>query len=508
MSKAVIRLQDEVLLEYNYTETTENAIANGLLVIENLHDNSKTVLKSNQDRYTAEENPNSLILLNEDNIYDLSNIDSYISRVIPSVSDTFVMKYNTVRINIASGFNFLGNDGFNLKVFTYTKSGSKIYFANFVYTRKFVELLQYNPKPIKLSEAVFDKYIELQIPSLEYWLGLQNANNDDILPILNDVLLDESSLYFEYSLIHNGVYNNGFYQFLLKDTISNQFITKDKYTSLSGFIKLSDNGDYFEFQAQYNNNQIEDFIYMLNSIPGNNFYLIHTIKVVEQVGDEYTTVDEYTTIQNSNYQRLYKFRPVIQNKNLSSISIDYSVQLVNSVDGMGVTIESSISTQDVSKFNNRLVKLDIPLTKFDVYNHISKSQRNIQQQIDEVIKTVVVNQYVEKLSLKTGGGVLEISPLKNNLLLEFSDESNTAISISNSLVYYLVFQNKLSNRIEVKETVNSTVNKSVGQLLFVVEESVSKQIYNISDSGVCYIVGKSVNGNNESIFSKMEYRLD
>ena len=507
MSKAVIRLQDEVLLEYNYNETNENAISNGLLVVENLHDNSKTILKSNQDKYTAEENSNNLTLLNEDGIYDLTKIDSNISKIIPNLSDTFVMKYNTVRINIASGFNFLGHDGFNLKVFTYSKSGQKIYFANFVYVRKFAELIQYNSKPIKLSEAVFDKYIELQIPSLEYWLELQNVDNEDILSIFGDRLLVESTLYFEYSLIQNGVYNNGFYQFLLTDTITNQFITKNKYTALSGLIKLSDNGDYFEFQLQYNDNQIEEFIYMLNSIPGNNFYLIHTIKVVEQVGDEYTETDEYTTIQNTNYQRLYKFRPVIQNPNLSSISIDYSVQLVNNVDGMGITIESSISTQEISRFNNRLIKLDIPLTKFDVYNHVVKSQRNIQQQVNEVIKTIVVNQYVEKLMLKTNNGNLEISPLRKNLLLAFSDESNTVTEISNSLVYYLVFPN-YNNRIEIKETTDSSINKSKGQLLFVIEESVAKQIYSIKNGNLCYIIGKSTNGNNESIFSKMSYSLD
>jgi len=508
MSKAVIRLQDEVLLEYNYAETNENAVNNGLFVVENLHDNSKTVLKPNQDRYTAEENSNNLTLLNEDGVYDLLTVDSDIHKIIPSISDTFVMKYNTVRINIASGFNFIGHDGFNLKVFTYTKSGQKVYFANFVYLRKFAELIQYNSKPIKLSEAVFDKYIELQIPSLEYWLELQNVENEDILSIFNDKLIVENSLYFEYSLIQNGVYNNGFYQFLLVDTITNQFITQNKYTSLAGFVQLAIDGDYFEFQLQYNNDQIEDFIFKLNSIPGNNFYLIHTIKVIEQIGDEYIITDEYTTIQNSNYQRLYKFKPVIQNSSLSSISIDYSVQLINNVDGMGVTIESSVSTQEIFRFSNRLVKLDIPLTKFDVYNHISKSQRNIQQQIDEVIKTVVVNQYVERLSLKTNGGILEIAPLKNNLLLSFIDESNALIEISNSLVYYLVFPNKSASRIEIKETVNSSVNKSKGQLLFVIEESTSSQIYAIGSGNLCYVIGKSTNGNNESIFSKMSFTLD
>lgn len=507
MSKAVIRLQDEVLLEYNYTEINENTSSNGLFIVENLYDNSKTILKLNQDKYTAEENPNNLILLNEDNIYDLSNIDSNITKYTPNLSDSFVMKYNTVRINIASGFNFIGHDGFNLKIFTYSKSGQKIYFTNFVYIRKFIELIQYNSKPIKLSEVIFDKYIELQIPSLEYWLQLQNVDNEDILAIVNDRLLDENSLYFEYSLIHNGLYNNGFYQFLLTDTIQNQFITKNKYTALSGFIKLSNDGDYFEFQLQYNDNQIEDFIYMLNSIPGNNFYLIHTIKIVEQVGDEYITTDEYTTIQNSDYQKIYKFKPVIQNVGLSSISIDYSVQLVNSIDGMGVTIESSLSTQDIYRFSNRLIKLDIPLTKFDVYNHISKSQRNIQQQINEVIKTIVVNQYVEKLSLKTNNGNIEISPIRKNLLLSFSDESNTTTEILNSLVYYLVFPNH-NTRIEIKETTDSSINKSKGQLLFVIEESIAKQIYNINNGNLCYIIGKSINGSNESIFSRMSYSLD
>jgi len=508
MSKTVIRLQDEVLLEYDYQETSENVISNKLYVIENLYDNSKIILKNGQDKYSSAETTNNFTIINEDGVYDLASVDQNINKIIPDLAESFIMKYNIIRINLASGFNFIGNDGFNLKIYTYSKTGQKIYFADFVYIRKFSSIIQYNSTPIKLSEAIFDKYLEIQIPSLEYWLMLQDIKSEDVFNVIGDNLVTDHALYFEYSLVNYGEYVNGFYKFLLVDTIKNQLVTQDKYTNLSGFIQLSTEGDYFEYQLRYNNEQIEDFIYKLNSISGNNFYIIHTINVIEQVGDTYIEADKYTTIQNNNFQKLFKFRPVIQNNNISSISIDYTVQLINSSDGMGVTITSSVSTLNTSIFGNKLIQLDILPTKFDVYNHIVKTNRNIATQIDEVIKTIVVDKFVDKFAIKSSDEAIEIAPLKKTLLLEFTDTSGSSKEIPNSVVYYLTFPNSASSKVEIKETIDSTISKTNGQLLFTIDEATSKKIYEVSNNSTCYVVGKSLNGNNESIFSKFKYTLD
>ncbi len=79
------------------------------------------------------------------------------------------------------------------------------------------------------------------------------------------------------------------------------FDSYDKFSLLVARITENVDGNYFEYYGEYNSEIIENFIFALNAVAGNAFYLIHDLRIIEQQGATFIQTSSFSNVQQSNY---------------------------------------------------------------------------------------------------------------------------------------------------------------------------------------------------------------
>lgn len=519
MTSSLIRISNELLLEFFYEEKEYKLQETLLKRIDNKHENSITFydefLTNNLSKYTVLNTNTENVFFNEGGYYypdsDVNILVKDFSSPSSIIPPTISLKYNSIKCHIMSGYQFGDTNGINITLYTEGENKKLISLCNYMYLKSHIENIKYNSRPVKISEAVFDRYFEFDILSLEYLIKLQQTSHQTSTELLGCKILENHKLYIETAYVNQLSYDTGYLTFTLVNNKKMSMSSVNNYNQINNFIALSKDNSYFEFQARYADKQIEDFIYQLNSIPGNNFYLNHEIKVIEQVGQSFIEQDTYFLTQRGNYSRLFKFRPVLYNKNTVSVSIDYKISLINEVDGIGIAKSGSITSTNVSAFQDKLIKLnlsgiDAPM---NVFNKVMSSSRN--QLIDnkfDLIKTKVIKSYISKeyIGLEEDKPI-KISPFKNAISLSFVDKSvNTPKAIDYEMSYFLTFIKKDGSKLYVKEVIMNGVEKKNGELVFELEESQSMEIISTISDNRCYVIAKD--GKTESIFAKLQWIID
>lgn len=507
MASTLVRLSDQILLEYFYDETDYRLNEIGLKRCDNRYDNSITILNDkltgNYAKYTCVQTDTDNVLLDENGTYHYYDENVNISIKDVNLVGSTNYKCNKVRVHIMSGYNFDDCNGFNVNVYIEGENKKLIYLSNYVYLKSSVTQMIFNPKPIKISEAVFDKYVEFSVSSLENLIEIQNAGSGILFPLLDVKIKSDHKIYIDYNKVNTVTYKNGFATYTTLDNISTVISSIDRYGKIENHIELSEDGSYFEFQARYDGKPIEDFIYQLNSMKSNNYYVIHSIKVVEQVGSAFHECDEYSLVQKRDYEKMFRFRPVLYNKGVIAVSIDYEMKLMNEVDGTGISKTGSITSDKPELFREKLVKINVSGGIIKTYNRIaSKNQNVLQDNLQELVKTKVVTTYITNNNIGIEDEKpIQIIPFRNALKITLHENGITNENILTSdCNYYLVFIKNDSSKLYIKETLTAEINKNNGELMFTIEEQIAKNILLINNRD-CYIISKS--SKSESVVSKM-----
>lgn len=512
MASTLVRLSNQILLEYFYEEESYKIGQSGLRRVDNRYEDSITLVNDaitgNYSKFTVVNTNTDNVLLDENGTYHYYDENVNIQYKKVELPDYNLFKYNKIRVHIMSGYNFSDVNGFNINVYIEGEKKKLINLCNYVYLKSSTTQITFSPRPIKISESVFDKYVEFSILSLENLITLQETGSPILFALTDNKILQDHKLYIEYSVVNQIEYKGGFLTYSTLDTVKTVISSLDRYGAIENYIELSDDGSYFQFQARYNGRPIEDFIYQLNSVPGNQYYLMHQIRVVEQVGNAFIDCDEYTMIQKQDYEKLYRFRPVLYNKNVVSVSIDYDIKLINEVDGAGITKTGSVTANNVTPFQEKLIKLNVQSQPFITYNRISANNQNvISDNRHEILKTKVISTYITNNQIGSEDDKpISIIPFRNVLKISLVKDKKIDSSIlSPDLVYYLIFIKNDQSKVYIKEVISDEVKKENGELLFIIEESQTKDILLINNSS-CYIMAKS--SESESIVTKLTWKKD
>lgn len=507
MVSTFLRLNDYLLLEYFYEEIEHTTSDAPVIKISSLYDNSVTIANLSKNETVTDTLTKTLVdieknhvAVDEEGIYLLDNsVDDriYINK-FNSSSVNYLM-YNRLRIHVLSGYNFDDIDGFTLNAYILGYNKKLINLCNWFYLKNSTSELHFNTKPLKISESVFDKYVDVDILSVNYLLQLQDNSPETVKSLFGENIYEDHEVNLEVNFIQK-TQNYGSYQFLSfvysPEPITTVIQTKSIYDTVGSFIDVNKSDCCFEYRAEYRGSSIEDFIYELNSRPGNDFYLNHTITVIEQVGQSFPIVDRYSTVQTDNYSRLFKYRPVVYNKMANTISLEHEIQLVNRVDGNGFTVKGSL-TIPVSSIKGSTLKLNVPEGEHKIYNKIATVKHNLVHDLSEVTKTKIIPTYIKSNDISVDKEI-SILPFRNNIILKLSSMEK---AIQPNLTYYLTFLKSDNSKIMIKETLAEDIDRS-NSLFFIIEEQTALSIIN-NCSSICYIIAKS--SESESVMTTLSW---
>jgi len=470
-----------------------------------------------------------------------------------------------VRFHFVAGFDFNDFRALILSVKHVENDDKSNLFANILLAPETIaELISFNPKPLFLGDALYDRYVDLFVPSIK------NINEDyTAAPVQSSTFvaaITPNSLGGSTGFIKNGTIYLGLSECAKRKTIFTNIGQKydafevseyyeaplsqsNEFDGVGAYVNESAVGDFIEFYMTFNSGFPSDLIAILNSRnPADSWIIIHQISVFEQVGSAFINTSRFVFFQEDRFDEPNVFRPVLRNAHEAiSLSIDYVSRLTNRRNGEQIIREASFSLVSPKKYGRNLITiplLDKPQSQ-RIYNKIIRknfeatklfiepSMLNDQNQaFTNSTTTVTKTEYVpiffnnSNISISNTSALIKtsdsneevvfgpgklrfvISPFDNLIKLKVytsnsSSSSTTPIPLDlniNSAKYRLVFETS-NGKLAVDNTNNSNLeNLSTGVIAFNVSKKDSEAIIQSSSRAV-YLVSVAQEGTETLIYA-------
>jgi len=406
MNSRFLNINEYCLIEYIYNDTSVQEDCN-LYLIDNMLSNSHQIYNSNSDdviTYNIQDytvvpyGNNRYVQLDEEN-----DIIAYSNDLIKSNLISTTSFYDTVRFHFISGMDISKYTGIILGVRHTENSGKINNFASILLNSlNYSDLIQYNSKPIYLSESIYNTYIEIKILSIDklnqsYYSV--SPKDPDYNTILRTKLASQITLYDVTDTNSNfsGFINQSPILFTLDECNSTDLIkTNDttftiykvdnhkeaslpqvnNYEKFNLTISEALDGNYFVYYAMYDNGFPAEFINLLSQ-NNESWVLIHQLNVFEhtQHGGTFQT-STLTTYQSNNFDEPQYFRPILKNSGIDvSFDIDYMVRLLNQNTGEQIIRTGSVSSYNVNRYGRNTIGINMQTSpeSHKIYNRVFKS---------------------------------------------------------------------------------------------------------------------------------------
>jgi len=326
-----------------------------------------------------------LALLDSDVVPEYDDYDDALIQTLVDTTSSANLVFDTMRFHFASGFDFEDVGTIILGAKHKMNNLKNFIFANLVINSITAEeLIVFNTRPLYLGNAVYDKYVDVKIPSVKYMddnfdqfgpLSFEYKITDGVGFIKNapiTVFLQEAN----YSPIF-GTNNIEYEGYLVTQNFEASVSQTSEFDNLGASIAEALDGDYIQFFATWNGAFPDDLISILNRRgAGQNWILIHQLQVFEQVGTAYLPSGNLVIYQEDNFGEPLSYRPILKNASVAvSMSIDYTLRLFNKSTGENVIRTGSLTVFNPNKYGKSLAKIELdggPQSQI-VYNKISQT---------------------------------------------------------------------------------------------------------------------------------------
>ncbi len=428
------------------------------------------------------------------------------------------IRHDKIKIYLPSNFTFGEYQGFYLRAYTYDYRNRKFYdLSNFFYDYtdevKRGMLSSFTP-PILYQDRVWDKFIEINIPSV-YAISLQRDNGQVQTDTINfnlagtDGLSQTSPIFVDFYLISKIQQIGSVKNYLTSQKVISQFPQIPELESLTLFIEESSSGDYFEIIPKYNNSVDEFANFIQDSKTLNKiYYLEFTIIVFEQniKGKQIVLKVE------EGFSDPIEFRPIIKYSSSTAI-IDVEMRLIDRNNGSIVVRKSAygMKPDQLSKYALGLkrIKIDnvnkpkiysknsISLHHIDELGKAPMPENRIQVPVPALINSKNISAYspqalnrlsINKIDNYHYNGKLKVGldPFDNilqfNLALKYQDKIE-AIDLTNCQELKLSFKND-DSLIDFIQYFDGETSASMGICKFRIPESKFIDIKNLIKSGI------------------------
>ncbi len=475
---------------------------------------SNSVVQTTQNEFITLD-PNLVLPYNDFN----SNLTSTANLPITFPSNISVV-YDSIRYHILAGYNLNNIDGLIMQVQYSDVDGSLVTFSQIKISKGSAQAYTLNPSPVTIGSNLFDKYVEVKIPSL---VDMNNQYNAVTAPNKPNTLAGKTSKSGNGFLIAapiritaheilNTTSVNGYTAYGTQILAQLSLESTDPFQNIGAYIAPADTGDFFEYFATDNGGFPEDFILFQNSI-GNSYYLQHSVEVLEQVGAALLNTSNFNTIQTTAYDVPNLFRPIVRYPQVAvSFTLRYTMTLVNNKDQSRLIRISSYTSNDVGRYGSDIQSLQLSVLpqQQKIYNKVAGStniavpSNNFAPQqivkyanvfVDRTLVntsltnlavngTTITQQAVDQgttISYGMGQAYITISPFDNYYKFTFFQKANDGttknIDLSSSGTYSMVFIDNNNNKISAPSIADNNLAKpALGELAFKVDETIASQI--------------------------------
>jgi hypothetical protein len=509
------RLVNDVLLD-------ANSQPSGAVQIFNQDQNTATTnnTRSNSVVQTTENtfitlDPNLVIPYNDfnSNLTDTANLPI----VFPS---NISVVYDSIRYHILAGYNLNNTDGLIMQVQYPDVDGSLVTFSQIKISSGSSQSYILNPSPVTIGSNIYDKYVEVKIPSLVDMNNQYGAATPMNKPNTlagktsksGNGFLVAAPIRITARQIINTTLTNGYTTYGTQILAVLSLESTDPFQNIGAYIAPADTGDFFEYFATDNGGFPEDFILFQNSI-GNSYYIQHSVEVLEQVGAALLNTSNFNTIQTTAYDVPNLFRPIVRYPQVAvSFTLRYTMTLVNSVDQSRLIRISTYTSNDVGRYGADIQPLQLSVLpqQQKIYNKVAGATNlaiggnsNAPQQVTKytnvfidrtLVNTTLTNLSVNgtlirqdnvdqasQISYGIGQAYITISPFDNYFKFTFfqkaKDGTTKNIDLTSAGTYSMVFVDNNNNKVHAPSiTDNNLAKPALGEIAFKVSESIAQQV--------------------------------
>lgn len=491
------------------------------------------------------------------------NYIDYDDKITETTISGFNVTLDKVRFHFVAGFSFDDFRSLVLSVRNIENDSKTNIFANILFNQDTQStLLTFNPRPLYIANSMYDRYIDVYVPSIK---NINEEFNTSPTPgttfsaaisptdtsytgfITNKpiiVSLDECDTEETIDTDIGVTYQ----AFKISEHYEAVVSQSNEFDSVGAYIQESTEGDFIEFFMTFNSGFPEELISILNRRnPLNDYIIAHELTVFEQIGSSFVKSSRLAFFQDDGFDEANLFRPVLKNANTAvTMSIDYIIRLVNRLTGDQIIREASLIIPSPKKYGKTLLKLELrdkPQSQ-KIVNKIYKKNfestelfidpaQNVTSTLSNVNTTVVksveyipifftksnisvsTNSYLikenndqEEVVFEKGKLRFVISPFDNYLKFKFYTTVNnkaTPLDLNNnSAVYRAVFETA-SGKVKIDNLNDqSKENLSSGEIIFNVPSDSSEEILQ-SDDQSFYITSVAQDGT-ETLMYNGEWR--
>jgi hypothetical protein len=433
--------------------------------------------------------------------------------------------YDTVRYHIRAGYTLNNTDGIILQIELQDQNLSYVTISQILLQKGTQQEYTLNPNPVTIGSNIYDKYFEIKIPNSLDMNNKYLAASSSFKPQTLASLISQSGNGFVYGApMRIGVWQvqstidfEGYSRYNSARIALLSLEAEDPFSNIGATIKISDQGQFFEYYATDNEGFIEDFILFQNSI-GNSYYISHKIEVLEQIGTAVIQTSSFESIQTTAYDSPNYYRPIVRNAAYSvSFTLRYTMSLINNVDQSRVIRISSYTSDNPANWGLTITQIqlqNLPQVQ-KIYNRVYDQPsitmgNNGSLQPREILKytNVFIQQnYVTATSnnltffsgtlaesvgttsvtaVGSGKLTISISPFDNYYKFKFiknvANGTPSAIDLSDSGLFKLAFLDKAGNKTYIPALADLTIARpSSGELAFKIDESTSGKILQFTD---------------------------
>jgi len=418
-TSSYIQISDYALLEYIYSnDTITTAKAKPLRLYNNYSDEYQFLNSSQAVDITGNVLDNCVVRLGTDSTqwgYLTMNNSTPLVQIDPNftLSDMTSkmgssINYDTVRLHLLSGYDFPGLDGIILNIGwgewdINGDVGRNFTPASQVYVKGGEDRINYSIVPLFLGDRFYDRYIEFSLPSLA------NVNFDFWNSPSSPVTLGYNYTFDNVGFSQTSQINATLYEinststsrgntfFLTGASYTTSFNQSDLYSYVNAVIQENAEYDYIEYYPTWNGQFLADYINLLNDA-GGDWVVINQLDLYEQLGINFVKTFSMSSLQETAFDAPAAFRPIVRNAALAiSYSIDYTMRLMNRINGQEIVRKATFASTDPKKYGPSLQRINVleGFTPVKVYNKIiNTSSETIANSVQYVGSPTVLTQNV------------------------------------------------------------------------------------------------------------------
>lgn len=381
-----------------------------------------------------------LALLDSDVFPEYQEYDNSLTQIDIDSGVSANLVFDTIRFHFASGFNFEEVGAVIVGMKQKMNNLKNFIFANIVLDSiTSEEILVFNTRPLYLGNAVYDKYIDIKVPSIKYLdqnfdqfgpLSFEYAITDGVGFIKNSpmtVFLQEASKQTIYTE------QVEYASYMVTENYEASVSQTNEFDSLGAVIEEAQDGDYINYFATWNGAFPEDLIAVLNSRgTDQNWILIHQLQVYEQVGSEYFPSGNIVIYQENNFGEPLSYRPIIKNASVAiSMTIDYTLRLYNKGTSENVIRTGSLTIFNPNKYGKSLAKisLDGGPQSHVVYNKI------FQKAFETSAFNVILGNQTSTVTIQEKKVAAPVFFHKSNVMLSSRNALISSVELGDEVVY-------------------------------------------------------------------------